>query len=121
VPKGQGIHGGCTPEEALVPIFVISSYAVGAEWSADILTLELSGANPTVQFRIKNIPSIEIPYIEYNDMRYELHQIGADLFESEPLALSDQSDVVSLVIGNIIRHYTVNISTGAKEDDLFDF
>jgi hypothetical protein len=121
VPKGQGIHGGCTPEEVLVPIFVISSHLVDAEWSADILTVELTGANPTVQFRIKNIPSIEIPYMEYNDLRYALHQIGNDLFESEPLVLNDQSNVVSLVIGNIIRHYTVDVSTGAKEDDLFDF
>lgn len=52
VPKGQGIHGGCTPEEVLVPIFVISSSVSGTEWTAELLTLELTGANPKVSFRL---------------------------------------------------------------------
>ena len=119
VPKGQGIHGGCTPEEVLVPIFIISSYVVDAEWSADILTLELNGANPVIQFRIKNIPSIEIPVVEYDGIRYALHQIGGDLFESEPISVNEKCDIVSLVIGNVMRDFRINITTGAKEDDLF--
>ena len=119
VPKGQGIHGGCTPEEILVPIFIISSYVGDAEWSADILTLELNGANPLVQFRIKNIPSVEIPVIEYDGIRYALRQVSGEIFESDPIAVNENCDTVSLVIGGIIRHYKVNITTGAKEDDLF--
>lgn len=120
VPKGQGIHGGCTPEEVLVPIFIISSYVGGTEWSADILTLELNGANPVVQFRIKNIPSVEIPVLEYDDIRYALNQVRDEIFESEPIAVNENCNTVSLVIGSVIRHYRINISTGAKEDDLFD-
>ena len=119
VPKGQGSHGGCTPEEVLVPIFIISSYVAGTEWSADILTLELTGANPRVTFRIKNIPAVEIPYIEYNGVSYALHQTSSDLFESDDIAVSEQCDTVSLVVGSIIRHYQVSVITGAKEDDLF--
>ena len=119
VPKGQGIHGGCTPEEVLVPIFIISSCVSGTKWSADILTVELSGANPKVQFRIKNIPSTEIPFIEYNNGRYALHQVDADLFESEPIAVNEQCAVVTLVIGNVLRPYNISVSAGAKEDDLF--
>ena len=119
VPKGQGIHGGCTPEEVLVPIFIISSYVGDAEWSADILTLELNGANPVVQFRIKNIPSVEIPVVEYDGVRYSLRQKSGEIFESESIAVNEHCDVVSLVIGSITRHYRVSITTGAKEDDLF--
>ena len=119
VPKGQGIHGGCTPEEILVPIFIISSYVGDAEWSADILTLELNGANPLVQFRIKNIPSVEIPVLEYDGIRYALRQVSGEIFESDPIAVNENCNTVSLVIGGIIRHYKVNITTGAKEDDLF--
>lgn len=119
VPKGQGIHGGCTPEEILVPIFIISSYVGDAEWSADILTLELNGANPLVQFRIKNIPSVEIPVLEYDGIRYALRQVSGEIFESDSIAVNENCDTVSLVIGGIIRHYKVNITTGAKEDDLF--
>lgn len=119
VPKGQGIHGGCTPEEILVPIFIISSYVGDAEWFADILTLELNGANPVVQFRIKNVPSVEIPVLEYDGIRYALHQVNGEIFESEPIAVNEHCDTVSLVIGSIIRPYRVSISTGAKEEDLF--
>ncbi len=120
VPKGQGIHGGCTPEEVLVPIFIVSSCVSGTEWSADLLTLEISGANPTIKFRIKNIPSTEIPFIEYNNGRYALHQANADLFESEPIAINEQCTVVTLVIGNELRPYNISVSAGAEEDDLFD-
>lgn len=119
VPKGQGIHGGCTPEEVLVPIFIISSYVANAEWSADILSLELSGTSPKVQFRIKNIPSVEIPVVEYNGIRYGLHQVGGDVYESDALAVDDECKIVSLVIGSVSRIYNINVTTGAKEDDLF--
>ena len=119
VPKGQGIHGGCTPEEVLVPIFIISSYVADAEWSSDILTMELNAADPKVKFRIKNIPSVEIPVVEYDGIRYALHQVGGDVFESDALAVNDHCSIVSLVIGNVIRSYNINIIMGAKEDDLF--
>ena len=119
VPKGQGIHGGCTPEEVLVPIFIISSYVADAEWSADILSFELSGTSPIVQFRIKNIPSVEIPIVEYNGIRYGLHQVGSDVYESDALAVDDECKTVSLVIGSVSRIYNINVTTGAKEDDLF--
>ena len=119
VPKGQGIHGGCTPEEVLVPIFIISSYVGNTEWTADILTLELNGANPVVQFRIKNIPSVEIPVVEYDGIRYALHQVSDEIFESEPIAVNENCNTIALVIGSIMRVYNISITTGAKEDDLF--
>lgn len=119
VPKGQGIHGGCTPEEVLVPIFVISSYVSGTEWTADLLTLELTGANPTVRFRIKNVPSVEIPTVEYNGDRYGLHQLDDEVYESDPLVVSEHIDTISLVIGNVIRHFKISVSTGVQEEDLF--
>lgn len=120
VPKGQGIHGGCTPEEVLVPIFVISSYVSGTEWTADLLTIELSGANPTVKFRIKNIPSVEIPVVEYNGDRYGLHQVGNEVYESDSLVVNAQTTSISLVIGNVSRIFKISVSTGAQEEDLFD-
>lgn len=119
VPKGQGSHGGCTPEEVLVPIFVISSYLSGTEWSADLLTVELTGANPTVTFRIKNVPSVEIPMVEYDGVRYALHCIRGEEYTSDPLAVNEQCTTVTLIIGNVLRHYPVSVTTGAKEDDLF--
>jgi hypothetical protein len=121
VPIGQGIHGGCTPEEVLVPIFILSSYVVDAQWTADILTLELSGANPVVQFQIKNIPTTEIPVVEYNNKRYALHQTGIDLYETDPLEIDEQCNQIILSIGSVIRPYIVSVKTGAQTNDLFDF
>lgn len=119
VPKGQGIHGGCTPEEVLVPIFVISSYVSGTEWTAELLTLELTGANPTVRFTIKNIPSVEIPVVEYNGNRYKLLQKGNDEYESAPLVVDEHNEDIWLVIGNVSRQFKISVSTGAQEEDLF--
>ena len=86
---------------------------------ADLLTLELTGANPTVRFRIKNVPSVEIPTVEYNGDRYGLHQVDDEVYESDPLVVSEHIDTISLVIGNVIRHFKISVSTGAQEEDLF--
>jgi hypothetical protein len=85
------------------------------------LTLEISGANPTIDFKIKNVPSAHIPYIEYNGVRYALNQIGPDLFRSDAMIIDDNVHEVALVIGSITRIYKILVNAGAKEDDLFDF
>lgn len=119
VPKGQGIHGGCTPEEVLVPIFIISNYINATEWTADLLTIELSGSNPTLRFRIKNIPSVETPMVEYNGVRYAIYQIDNDIFETDAIPVDEHCNNVSLIIGGAKRDYQIKTITGAKEDDLF--
>ena len=121
VPKGQGIHGGCTPEEVLVPIFIISSYVNAAEWSAQLLTDEVSGANPVLTFRIKNLPTTDIPYAEYNGKRYGLHQSDdKEVFYTDALCVDAGCQKVSITIGDVIRVYNIHVSAGAVEDDLFD-
>ena len=59
VPTNQGAHGGCTPEEVLVPIFIISSAPAPTNWSAELKTYEISGSYPRAQIEIKNLPSTE--------------------------------------------------------------
>lgn len=119
VPKGQGVHGGCTPEEVLVPIFVISSFPTDAAWTADLLTLEISGTDPRLRFMIKNIPTYEIPVIEFGNKRYNLYQEGKDTFISESLSLTEDIKHVELIIGSVSRIYPISIDMGVKEDDLF--
>lgn len=120
VPKGQGIHGGCTPEEVLVPIFIISSYVNAVDWSAELLTTEISGANPVLRFRIKNLPTTDIPYAEYNGRRYNLHQSDdKEVYYTDALCVDAECQKVSITIGGGICEYNVNVSAGAVEDDLF--
>lgn len=119
VPKGQGSHGGCTPEEVLVPIFIISSFASDASWTSNLLTLSVSGADPHVRFRINNIPTYEMPVLEYAGHRYKLVSQGKDLYVSEALTLDNNVRQLELIIGSVSRIYNIAIEIGAKEDDLF--
>ena len=57
--------------------------------------------------------------LQYDGIKYALHQKGNDIFESDSIAVNEQCRVISLIIGNVIRTYNINVITGAKEDDLF--
>lgn len=121
VPKGQGIHGGCTPEEVLVPIFIISNREIAIDWSAELLTTEISGANPQLRYEIKNVKATDVPYVLYDGRRYKLHRIEGDVFESEPLLINPAEKVVAITIGNRSIENEIEISAGAVEDDPFAF
>lgn len=119
VPKGQGIHGGCTPEEVLVPIFILSDTDSNAEWTSELLSHDISAVNPKLKFRIKNLSSFTVPVVEINGIRHELHQTAQDIFESSPVGYDSKYSNVKLIIGNEERIYKVNVDTGVQENDLF--
>ena len=121
VPTSQGAHGGCTPEEVLVPIFVISSAPAPTNWSAQLLTYEISGSNPKAQIEIKNLPSTDVPRVNYNGRTYQLHHLSGDVYETDDLILDANCQDLSLSIGNIDRPMKIKVSTGVQEDDLFGF
>lgn len=121
VPTNQGAHGGCTPEEVLVPIFIISSAPAPTNWSAQLLTYEISGSYPRAQIEIKNLPSTENPYINYNGKTYNLHHLSNDIYETDDLILDKNCQELTLSIGEIERPMRIKVSIGVQEDDLFDF
>ncbi len=121
VPLNQGAHGGCTPEEALVPIFIISSAPAACNWNAIPLTYTLSGANPRFQVEIKNLPGMDKPYIIYNGTKYPMHHVNGDVYESTDIALDKSVREVILNVGCVDRVFKVDVNTGVKEEDLFDF
>jgi len=121
VPANQGSHGGCTPEETLVPIFIISGSKNVTTWSASIMETDISGVDPHLRFTIKNLKSFDKPYLMFNGNRYEMKKIGTDTFETEPLLLEGNTDEVSLWVGNDSETYHIKINTGAQTEDLFDF
>lgn len=120
-PTGQGAHGGCTPEEVLVPIFIISSSPADTSWTADLVDSNIMATNPRVQFKIKNLASVDKPIIIYNNKEYALNFKSGDLYESEALQIADGVNDITLSVGDVIRVYHLNITTAAKEEDLFDF
>ena len=120
VPAGQGIHGGCTPEEVLVPIFIISSCPVATNWSAEIVSPDIKATSPRIMFTIKNIPTTDMPYVTYNNTRYSVHNVSGDLFETEDMVLDANVKMITLTIGDTDKIMKINITTGVVEDDLFN-
>lgn len=121
VPSGQGIHGGCTPEEVLVPIFIISSAPAATNWSLNLLTYEISGSNPRIQFEIKNMPSADVPYVLYKGVKYNVHHLSGDTYETEDITLDANVIDFTFQLGGIGHLMKIKVTTGIQEEELFDF
>lgn len=121
VHRGQGIHGGCTPEEVLVPIFIVSNRPNESSWTAYPLTDEVSSVNPIVKFHISGLTSNDIPYLIYNGKQYDLSSLGNDEFISCAISLVDNNDEFTICVNNVRCQYKVSVNMGATMSDLFDF
>lgn len=118
VPKGEGAHGGLTPEECLVPIFIISPNRKGSTWQAALLTHTDIGDNPVVQFKVKGLTSGAMPKLSYNGRQYDVsHQ--ADVYTSEMLDLDQACRKVIVSIDGDEQALDIDFTLGAEEDDLF--
>lgn len=121
VPRGQGIHGGCTPEEALVPIFIISGNPSESNWIAYPLTDEVSSANPVVKFHISGLSDNDKPYLLYNGKWYNMISLGKEEFLSNEISLVENDDTFTISVNNVMRSYRITVNMGAIMNDLFDF
>lgn len=120
VNVGHGAHGGCSPEEVLVPIIVVSSQKNANTYSVAIDNDEIESRQPTLKFTIRGLASVDVPTLEYNGVIYHLLNLGNDKFESERLNLVDTATKAIVRISNeIFETFNIKIFTGATEDDLF--
>lgn len=121
VNKGHGAHGGCTPEEVLVPIIIVSSQQNATTYSVSIVNDEIDATMPIINFIIKGLSSIDIPTLVYNDVTYHLANKGDNTYESERLNLVDTATKATVYInGTPVKTFSIKVSTGATEDDLFE-
>lgn len=120
VKEGSGCHGGCSPEEVLVPIFIISDFPINSSYSVSQKTFELSPADPVMKFTISGLSNVDMPYIMYNGTRYNLSLVGNNIWHSEPLLLVPGQDKVCLTAVGVEHEYTIKIKLGTEENDLFD-
>ena len=118
-PVSHGAHGGATPEEVLVPVIIVSNQKNASTYSAWLVNDEIDGTNPVLRLRIKGLLSVDVPMLEYNGVLYNLNKETAEVFESERLHLVDTATRATLHIGDFKKTFTIKISTGAEEDDLF--
>lgn len=114
-----GCHGGCTPEEVLVPIFIISDCQNNIGHQHQQKTLELSASNPVMRFKITGISSAETPYILYNGQRYDMHPEGGDIWSSSPLVIASNVTKGKIVIEDYPHDFKIKLNLGIEEDDLF--
>jgi hypothetical protein len=119
VDKNCGCHGGCTPEEVLVPIFIISNFNTQSRATISLKTLELSPSNTVVRCKISGLASAEIPFIRYNGQRYEMNVEGGDVWRSDPLILSANDNKITVILPNNEYEFKIKINLGVEEDDLF--
>lgn len=119
VDANCGCHGGCTPEEVLVPIFIISNSNFRSTTSISAKSLEVSASNPIVRFKVSGLSSVDTPHILYNGQQYEMHAEGGDIWCSVPLVLVSNVDKVTIVVQGFEHSYKIKLNMGVVEDDLF--
>lgn len=120
IPEGMGAHGGCTPEEQLVPIIIISPEKTTVSWSATLKSFEVEEANPIVIYSILGLDNKQIPLLEYDGIVYAMNLEGG-VYKSERLKLNKDVTKVTLRIGTWSREDKINIKLAVQEDDLFTF
>ena len=120
IDNGSGCHGGCTPEEVLVPVFIISDSAERTSCSIQQKDLEVSASNPVMHFIIKGLSNIDMPYIMYNGKRYNLHLEGDSLYSTNAIDLAADVEQFELWIDDYSHVMHFKAKLGTEENDLFD-
>ncbi len=122
VPKGQGAHGGATPEEVLVPIIVVSNQKNANNFTVNLLCDEILASDPIVRLSIKGLSSVDYPILSYNGIDYALNNMGNNTYESDCLKLVDNCRHITVSIGDsFCKTDTISVNTGVEEDDPFNF
>lgn len=114
---GQSAHGGCTPEEALVPVMIISDEKNSNTYSITQLTRKLQGAS-SMQFKIIGLDSLDMPCVLYNGQEYAMNHVGNNVFETELLAPVEGNTKVTLKIGDYTKDFNFTFMAGLEEEDM---
>ena len=122
IPEGAGCHGGCTPEEVLVPVFIVSNEKAKTNWTAILKTWELKTSAPQAVITIKGLNGTDKPYVIYNGKKYNLTKITGDDYQTERMELNAQVKELKLQIGTQSKTFSIKINIGVEEDnDFMDF
>jgi hypothetical protein len=116
------VHGGCTPEEVLVPVIIISNKkkppkVMHYEIQPD--TFEILKKHPVISLSIKPRPH-EKPFLyDESKNRYELtFDAGDNMWKTELKNAAVGKHAFDLIIGDFEKQLIINIS-GYIEEDLF--
>ena len=115
------VHGGCTPEEVLVP-FIVLTNKEGQQGFYDITLCKnsLDIASPTIAFMIDYLSPDEkkLPRIKYNGIIDNL-QYYMGSWNTTLKGVSAGKLNVEVLVDDFKQTFTVEIKSGIEEDDLF--
>lgn len=120
IAAGTGAHGGATPEEALVPIIIISDKKEAKHWTAKPIMTSLNAANPVFEVAIVGLRPNERPYLIYNDKSYKLKK-NENVYVSERISIEPTVKQITLVVGKHSEVFDIELQLAVKNDDIFDF
>lgn len=119
IHDGSGCHGGCSPEEVLVPILIISSQPNATNWNAKLQDFEVSASNPILTFDISGLSFNDIPIVEYNNVRYDLKYQSGNSYITPSLPLSQDAKTIRVIVGDTHRDFNLELNLGLEEEELF--
>ena len=120
IDSGSGCHGGCTPEEVLVPVFIISDFEEKTTHEVSPKSLEVSASNPVMRFEISGLSNKDLPYVVYNGKRYMLHLEAGNNYVTAPIDLVGGVETYDLWVDDYVHHFSFKAKLGTEENDLFD-
>lgn len=118
---GQSAHGGCTPEEVLVPIFIVSNSKNVVNWKATLLTREVMLASSSLEYKIIGLSQVANIQLVYNGKSYGFEKKSPTGYVCENINITQSVDEVELFIDGKSQIDTIKIKAAAEENDLFDF
>lgn len=120
IDNGSGCHGGCTPEEVLVPVFIISDFEQRTNCTIAQKSLEVSASNPVMKFAINGLANKDIPYLVYNGKHYALHHESNEVYVSDNIDLVSGVEIVEVWVDGLGHPFHFKAKLGTEENDLFD-
>ena len=121
IAAGSGCHGGCTPEEVIVPIFVISNQPNVKTWTAVLDEIEYYAGPRGITFVIKGLQKEDKPKLTYNGVTVALVKKSDEHYQSFNVDLKTNIEDVLLTVGINKQQFKIKVKGAAEEDDLFGF
>jgi hypothetical protein len=120
-PKRE-VHGGCTPEEILVPVIIFNSitdYEKNETYKITLISKEIDINNPIVIFDISPIPNKKVYVIIDGKMKIELKKDDNNRYSNTIAIKKSGKHVLKLKIADFEKEFHINVKSGFKEEDLF--
>jgi len=120
-PKRE-VHGGCTPEEVLVPVIIFNSLTNDKNseiFEVTLISNEIDLKNPVVIFEILPMPDKKVYVIHEGSTKIEMKK-NENNYYSSTLSIKKAGQLTLKVkIGDFEKETKISIKSGFKEEDLF--